>query len=256
FAREMLDIPEMTHPPETDRDSDEVRIEYAHESAPMTMMPPPGTLKELVKTAGKLIRGEKSTVLVDKIGERLAFERTGVRLYEGVLEKFDAYGSWKGGPTRAQLAELHDEELSHFHLLVEAMGELGSDATAMTPSANLVANMSLGLPKVIADPRTDLRQCLEAIMVAELADNASWESLIDLARAMEQDELVERFEMALAAEHRHLRRVKGWLTTAMRTDAFLGRQKPAKATNHGNGRDQRGLMRKRAMAAKVSKRRR
>ena len=38
---------------------------------------------------------------MDKIGERLAFERTGTRLYEALVSKHEAFGSFPGGPSGA-----------------------------------------------------------------------------------------------------------------------------------------------------------
>src|SRR5205814_3090515 len=89
--------------------------------------------------------------------------------------------------------------------------KLGADPTAMTPSADIAANLSKGIPHVLADPRTDLRQCLEGLLVAELADNACWETLIELAREAGQEEMVTAFQAALRREELHLGRVKGWL---------------------------------------------
>ena len=64
-------------------------------------MPPPTSLKGVAKTAVDMLKGSKPTVFIDKLGERAAFERTGTRLYQGALAKFDVLGSWDGGPTRA-----------------------------------------------------------------------------------------------------------------------------------------------------------
>ena len=48
------------------------------------------TLKGAVKTAGEHAQGRRSpTVFLDKLGERLAFERTGTRLYEPLIAKFE-----------------------------------------------------------------------------------------------------------------------------------------------------------------------
>ncbi|MFL5396104.1 MAG: ferritin-like domain-containing protein, partial [Myxococcales bacterium] len=88
---------------------------------------------------------------------------------------------------------------------------LGADPTAMTPSADVAQNLSQGIPKVLADPRTDLRQCLEGILVAELADNACWETLVELAQEAGQDDMASLFEAARQREELHLTRVKDWL---------------------------------------------
>jgi rubrerythrin len=154
-------------------------------------------------------------VLLDKLGERLAFERAGTRLYEALLSKFDAFGSWPGGPARSDLEEIRDEEHQHFTLLQSAIAKLGGDATAVTPSANLHAVSSMGLPAVLSDPRTDLQDGLETILIAELVDNECWENLSALASEMGEDELAASFASALQQERDHLDRVRAWLRAAL-----------------------------------------
>ena len=198
----------------------EVRKQYAREAGDgLGSVPPPSSLKGMAKTAVDMLKGGKPTVFIDKLGERLAFERVGVRLYEGALSKLDVFGSWEGGPSRELLAKILDDELSHFALLVEAMEKLGADPTAMTPSADLTAVISMGVPAAISDARTNLRQCMQALLVAELTDNASWELLIDLARGLGHDSLADRFQLALDAEAEHLLLVKGWLAAGVSTEA-------------------------------------
>ena len=64
----------------------DVRKQYAREAAEgLGSVPPPSSLKGMAKTAVDMLKGGKPTVFIDKLGERLAFERTGVRLYEGAL---------------------------------------------------------------------------------------------------------------------------------------------------------------------------
>jgi hypothetical protein len=61
---------------------------------------------QLLKDKGTSLNGsEEMVLLVDKLGERLAFERSGTRLYETLLSKFDSYGPFEGGPERAELEE-------------------------------------------------------------------------------------------------------------------------------------------------------
>jgi rubrerythrin len=155
--------------------------------------------------------GRHLTVLVDKIAARLGFERTGVRLYQGILDKLDALGSFEGGPTREQMQRICDQEHQHFRMLHEVMDELGADATAITPAADLEATAAEGIGKVIGDPRTSVLDCVQAALIVELTDNASWETLIELARRANQSDLIERFENALAEERDHLRDVRGWV---------------------------------------------
>lgn len=197
----------------------EVRKVYARESGGLGTVPVPATLKGMFTTAKEMLKGNKPTVFIDKLGERLGFERTGVRLYEAALSKFDVHGTWSGGPSRVQLEKIMNDELAHFELVREAMEKLGADPTAVTPAADLVSVASKGIPAVLTDPRTNLVQCLEALMVAELTDNAGWELLIELAQGLGQTELVERFEQALLLEAEHLQLVKNWLTAAVTGEA-------------------------------------
>ncbi len=196
-----------------------VRQIYARDSEGLGSVPPPASLKGVAKTAVDTLKGAKPTVFIDKLGERLAFERTGTRLYEGALAKFDVYGGWDGGPTREGLEKIYNDELSHFLMLTEALKSLGADPTAMTPSADVTSVISQGIPALIADPRANLRQSLEALLVAELADNACWEMLIELARGLGHDTLADRFQLALDSEVQHLQWVRGWLVAGVEGEA-------------------------------------
>jgi len=69
-----------------------------------------------------------------------------------------------------------------------------------------------GILAVMVDPRTTFAQSLHAIFVAELADKAGWEMLIELARSLGQDALAQRFVQADAEEAHHLLTVRRWLT--------------------------------------------
>jgi hypothetical protein len=197
------------------------RASYAREAEPIGGVPPPASIKGAIKSAAQALKGEKATVFLDKLGERLGFERTGARLYELVLSKCGVYPSWEGGPAPEALREIHDDELAHFGLLRQCIEKLGGDPTAMTPSADLVANLSKGVPAVLADPRTDLRQCVEGLLVAELSDNAGWETLIALARDAGQTEMAAQFERALESEQEHLARVRRWVRDAGQADAHF-----------------------------------
>jgi rubrerythrin len=197
----------------------EVRALYAKESDGLGTVPVPATLKGMFKTAKELLKGTKPTVFIDKLGERLGFERTGVRLYEAALLKFDVHGTWDGGPSRDQLEKIRRDELAHFVLVREAIEQLGADPTAVTPSADLVSVASKGIPEVLVDPRTNLVQCLEALLVAELTDNAGWELLIELAQGLGQTDLVEVFEEALGVEAEHLLLVRRWLSAGVTGEA-------------------------------------
>lgn len=206
-----------------------VRAAYSVESPNVGSVPVPATFKGLLTTTKDFLKGNKSTVFIDKLGERLAFERTGVRLYEGALAKFDLHGTWPGGPSREQIESIYRDELSHFALIRETMETLGADPTAITPSADLIAVASKGAPEVLADPRTNLVQSLEALLMAELTDNAGWELLIELARGLGQDAIAEQFQVALEAEAEHLLLVRRWLAAGVTGEAGVWSESTAPA---------------------------
>jgi rubrerythrin len=191
----------------------EVRIAYAQEGESLGETPPPASLVDKAKAAVTAASGGQPTLLMDKLGERLLFEHAGARLYEALLSKHQAYGAFSGGPSADDLLHILTEEYEHADLLERAIKELGGDPTAVTPSANLAANISAGLPQVLTDPRTNLLQSLEAIVVAELADNECWTALAELAAQAGHQELVEECRQAIAHERDHLRKVRLWIAS-------------------------------------------
>jgi hypothetical protein len=175
--------------------------------------PPPLSLEGAVEGAARLVGATTGVAaLTDKLSERLAFERTGTRLYDALINKCEALGEGPPGPTLAQLREIREEELRHFLLLKAAVTELGGDPTVMSPCADTVQVSSLGLLQVLTDPRTTVPQCLQAILTAELTDNDGWQLLINLADGLGHEEMAGRFRVALANEEKHLASVRGWLS--------------------------------------------
>jgi hypothetical protein len=189
----------------------DMRVSYAQEGESLGETPSPSTLSGKAKSALTAVTGGQPTLLMDKLGERLAFERAGARLYEALLSKHQAYGSFAGGPGEQDLLHILQEEYEHADMLQRAIKDLGGDPTAVTPSANVAANISAGLPQVLADPRTNLLQSLEAILVAELADNECWTTLAVLANQAGQDDLAARCHEAIGHEREHLHNVRAWI---------------------------------------------
>lgn len=198
-AAEMLEVPERTEPT-SDGDGlglNENRMEYLAEGHEVGSLPP--------------AVDADMALFLDKLGERLAFERMGVRLYQALCDKLAAGDVFPGGPTQDDLDHIRREEGRHFLMLEQVIRQQGGDPTMMTPCADLAGVESMGVHHVVVDPRTTLAQGLHAILVAELADNAGWELLIDIARHLGVDEAARRFQRALEDEQEHLRMVRGWL---------------------------------------------
>jgi hypothetical protein len=195
--------------PETP-DLEAIRKEYLEDAGAVGTVPLPGTLKGALSVGTQKLTGRAPEILIDKLGERLAFERSGTRLHEALLLKCKA--SSLDLPIE-RLQQIRDEEHAHFMMLKETMNELGADPTAQTPCADVTGVASMGLLQVLTDPRTDIPQCLNAVLVAELTDVASWELLIELVENAGMNEVADRFRRARASEEEHLETIRGLLRT-------------------------------------------
>jgi rubrerythrin len=173
-----------------------VRLEYIREADPL----------------GSISAGP-SPAFVDKLAERLAYERCGTRLYDAVIAKFVVHAGELPDASLHELVEIRDEEAGHAALLRTCIEQLGADPTAQTPSADLVGVATSGFLQAATDPRTTLAQTLQVALAAELVDVASWEVLIAMAEGMEQDAMVERFRKARDRENEHVAKVRGWFET-------------------------------------------
>src|SRR5829696_76174 len=186
----------------------EFRGEYIAEGFPIGSMPTMPASEEAdadEEQAGM-------AVLLDKLSERLAFERMGTRLYEALLNKCETLGEETPGPTLEDIEHIGSEELEHFLLINRTITELGGDPTVQSPCADMAGVASMGIMQVLTDPRSSMAHCLQAMLTAELTDNAGWELLIKLADNLGYDDVKAEFETAFEHEQRHLLNVTNWLS--------------------------------------------
>lgn len=209
-----------------------IRTFYSDSADPVGTMPPPASLKGVAKSATEMLKGNMPTVFLDLLGERLAFERTGTRLYEALLVKFDAAHVHPGGPTREELVEHHNDELQHFGLLMECIEQLGADPTAVTPSADVSGVASLGAMQVLTDPRSTLTECLHVIHMLELMDNDSWQMLSELADQLGHEDMAQRFRQAMIEEATHLMRVRSWVKASIQGQAGVAAASSTENVQH------------------------
>ena len=205
--------------PESDGAFEAVHMAYIEEAERVGSVPLPATIKGMAATAASKMTGKNPEVLIDKLGERLAFERAGTRLYEAMLLKCGAADAAYNPIDVASLGNIRDDEEMHFHLVHKFIEQLGADPTAMTPCADVVGVQGMGLMQVISDPRTTIAQALNALLTAELSDNASWELLVELAEQTGHNDMATEFSAALESERQHLEMVKGWLREAVLQEA-------------------------------------
>lgn len=189
-----------------------LREQYISEAEPLGSVPMPGSIKGAMVTGAKLMQGKHPQLFIDKLAERLAFERGGARLYEALINKFRASEpkADRLGLSLDELIEIRDDEAEHFHLVSECIQSLGGDPTAQTPGADRVGVESMGLMQTVSDPRTNFAESLHALLVAELTDVDAWQLLADMAEMLGNADMAERFRMALQEEQTHLTKVRHW----------------------------------------------
>jgi ferritin-like protein len=195
--------------------AEQLRMEYTQEAEAVGSVPPPTNVRGMVGATAQALAGHRMHILLDKLAERLAYERSGVRLYDSMLVKAAGAERLPADMTIEALQEIRDDEAAHFALLAESIEKLGGDPTAMTPCADIQGVQGMGLFQAMNDPRATLAQGLETLLAAELIDAASWELLIELAQGFGQDELANEFTQALANEQRHEARVRTWLAAEL-----------------------------------------
>jgi len=218
-SQAMMEAAHATNVMPDGRRFEEWRVRWSQEAATTMIgsVPPPGTIKGVVKSAADAITGKRPSVLVDHLGARLAFERTGVRLYEAVLAKMDSVGI--DNAMRTVLQRFHEQELHHIQMVRSALQSLGADDTAQTPAADIAGVQSSGLIQVATDPRTNALQCLDALLTAELKDGESWNMLVTLAETVGHGEVLSDFRQALSEEMVHLDTVRRWVREHMEAGA-------------------------------------
>ena len=208
--------------PAGDKDElERVRAEYDAESGPVGTVPPPATVKGAAKTAVKSLQGKSASAFIDKLGERLAFERTGTRMYELLIGKFRSGESETGEADLETLTRFRGDEGGHFLLIWRCLERLGADPTVQTPSADHTGVKAMGLLQTISDPRTTFCQALDAILIAEAADNEGWKLLTDLADSLGEKEMARMFRQALAEEDVHLEQVRQWVKGLVKNEAGI-----------------------------------
>jgi hypothetical protein len=222
------------------------REEYLNKKSPIGSAPVVVNGSEATGEEELSAEADRMSVLLDKLGERLAFERQGTRLYEAFLQKLENTPvEYASGPSPEDLHHICDEELEHFKLLQKAISGIGGDATVQTPSADIAGVLSHGVVQIVSDPRTTIPQTLQAVLNAELADNDGWQMLKELAGKLGNSALEKQCEKAFREEQEHLENVRTWLSEMTlgealgenalvesgRADSETGRRKGKRSTS-------------------------
>src|ERR671931_538197 len=92
----------------------------------------------------KLSQANKDKV-IDVLSERLQFERSGVKLYDAVIQKMRSSREPAVAKMLDQMQEHRDQEKEHEEWLEECIRQLGGDAKQLTEKAKLVTQESKGI---------------------------------------------------------------------------------------------------------------
>jgi len=93
------------------------RRSYIAEADPIGTVPMPGTMKGVAKAGVQKLMGRHAEVLIDKLGGRLAFERTGTRLYDALIGKCLVRTDEAGSLPIELLQQFRTEEAAHIGIV-------------------------------------------------------------------------------------------------------------------------------------------
>ena len=165
------------------------------------LSPPPG---DLPTSSWKSSLEKNAAFVLDVLGARLAFERTGVSLYDNAIVKIERYAEPRYHVLLEQLREIRAEEKEHEEWLEAQIRSLGGTAHETTDMAELETLESSGIRDVIVDGHHKVIHILHALLAAELADNAGWDLLVKLADEARDHRAKLQFAKRLAEEAKHL----------------------------------------------------
>jgi bacterioferritin (cytochrome b1) len=163
--------------------------------------------------------------VLDVLAARLTFERTGVKLYDSVIQKIERSGESRYHALVATLRKHRNEEKEHEEWLEQVIRALGGHPEETTTLAMLETEESQGIQSVILDGHTRVIEVLHALLTAELADNAGWDLLVELADDTGDRLAKAEFGKRMHEEARHLAFLREAVLRAAEVE-ILGRDEP------------------------------
>lgn len=151
----------------------------------------------------KKLKEKNSPRVLDLLNERLAFERAGVKLYDQILARMRASSSDNIRVMYDEMQRHREEEKEHEEWLEDCIRMLGGDAHSPSEHSVLVQKESTGIEQVVAQDE-NVAHDLHALLTAELADNAGWDLLTQIADELGDHEAKREFKKRLHEEEDHL----------------------------------------------------
>jgi len=141
--------------------------------------------------------------VIDLLNERLAFERTGVRLYDRMLLRMRLTEDREIGRMIDRMQRYRDEEREHEEWLEGQIRDLHGDDHMPTEKSVLVLAETQGIERVVQrDPW--LQHDFHALLTAELADTAGWDLLVRVAEEFGDREARREFKQRHREELEHV----------------------------------------------------
>jgi rubrerythrin len=155
--------------------------------------------------------------VIDLLNERLVFERAGVRLYDMLLSRLGGSADPIFEKLIGQVQTHRQEEKEHEEWLEEQIRALGGDAHTPSEHSILVQAESEGIERVMRHDGS-IAHGFHALLTAELADNAGWDMLVQLADELGDRGAKKEFKKRLHEEEKHLLFVRETLLALTRKD--------------------------------------
>jgi rubrerythrin len=151
----------------------------------------------------KLIQYDRERV-IDLLCERLAFERSGVKLYDRVIEALQGTTDAELHSLQATLEEHRAEEREHESWLEGQIRALGGETSLECDGARLASREAAGIEEVAAHDGGDLRHLFHALLAAEAMDETGWKLLVEVAEDAGDREARREFARRHSHEQEHL----------------------------------------------------
>jgi len=163
--------------------------------------------------------------VIDLLKERLVFERSGVRLYDTLLSRLRHAGDPALEALVAVVQSQRDEEQEHAQWLEQQIRGLGGDGHALSDLSILVQVESEGVERVIRRDAS-IPHDFHALLTAELADNAGWDLLAQIADELGDAGAKQQFEKRLREEEKHLAFVRQTLLELTKKEVSVAPEPP------------------------------
>lgn len=153
-----------------------------------------------------------SRLFIAKLEEAVLSESICVQLYDMLLERAMHHDGYRAELV-ATFRQIRDEELAHVWTLIEALERVGVRArTALAEHPRNWGIAAQRVAQVLAQPHNSMSQCLHAMLIYELGEQAAWETLVTLMAASGDDTWLRRFQAVLQDEQRHANTIKALLS--------------------------------------------